>query len=203
MNFVNSVNYCVVAAMKVSSSLCHQQNKKKKRKGMCKLTVRFTLIFILSGMLTACGRAPDSPSVEHSAEDIAAPASLLAPAAGRGNNPDILLIMVDDLNTMIAPMGDPQAITPNISELASRGMLFTNAHSIAPQCNAIRTAALFGLLPSSTGVYNNGQDWRSMELFEDKPSLPRYFKDSGYLSFGAGKIFHAHTFFSWWASRIQ
>lgn len=33
-----------------------------------------------------------------------------------------------------------------------------------------------------------------MALFEDKPSLPRFFKDSGYLNFGAGKIFHAHTF---------
>lgn len=111
-----------------------------------------------------------------------------------GPRPDVLLIMVDDLNAMIEPLGDVQAKTPHISDLASRGMLFTNAHSIAPQCNAIRTAALFGVLPSSSGVYNNGQDWRAMELFADKPSLPRHFKDNGYLNFGSGKIFHAHTF---------
>jgi arylsulfatase A-like enzyme len=111
-----------------------------------------------------------------------------------GTKPDVLLIMVDDLNAMIEPLGDKQAITPNITELASRGMTFTNAHSIAPQCNAIRTAALFGLLPSTSGVYNNGQDWRAMELFADKPSLPRHFRENGYLNFGAGKIFHAHTF---------
>jgi arylsulfatase A-like enzyme len=55
---------------------------------------------------------------------------------------------------------------------------------------------LFGALPSSSGVYNNGQDWRIMDFFEDKPSLPRYFRDSGYLGFGSGKIFHAHTFFA-------
>ena len=77
----------------------------------------------------------------------------------------MLLIMVDDLNTMIEPMGDRQAITPNLTKLASRGMLFTNAQSIAPQCNAIRTAALFGVLPSTSGVYGNAQDWRAMELF--------------------------------------
>lgn len=118
----------------------------------------------------------------------------LVPAAG-ADRPDVLLIMVDDLNTMIEPLGDPQAITPNLTRLANRGMLFTNAHSVAPQCNAIRTAALFGLLPSTTGVYGNAQDWRAMELFADKPSLPRHFRDAGYLTFGAGKIFHAHTFF--------
>lgn len=113
------------------------------------------------------------------------------PAAKR---PDVLLIMVDDLNTMIEPLGDTQAITPNITSLARRGMLFTNAQSIAPQCNAARTALLFGVLPSTSGVYSNSADWRAMELFADKPSLPRFFRDSGYLNFGSGKIFHAHTF---------
>ncbi len=116
-----------------------------------------------------------------------------AHAAG-ASRPDVLLIMVDDLNAMIEPLGDRQAITPNLTRLANQGMVFTNAQSIAPQCNAIRTAALFGVLPSTSGVYNNGQDWRAMPMFADKPSLPRHFRDSGYLTFGAGKIFHAHTF---------
>jgi arylsulfatase A-like enzyme len=122
--------------------------------------------------------------------------AVLAPPAGAADpkKPDVLLIMVDDLNAMIEPLGDRQAITPNLKKLASRGMTFTNAQSVAPQCNAIRTAALFGILPSTSGVYNNGQDWRAMPLFADKPSLPRYFRDAGYLNFGAGKIFHAHTF---------
>lgn len=115
-------------------------------------------------------------------------------AAGAPTRPDVLLIMVDDLNAMIEPLGDRQAITPNLASLAKRGMVFTNAQTISPQCNAIRTAALFGLLPSTTGVYSNAQDWRAMPLFADKPSLPRHFRDGGYLTFGAGKIFHAHTF---------
>lgn len=127
---------------------------------------------------------------------LALSAGLQRAVAAEGRKPDVLLIMVDDLNTMIAPMGDRQAITPNLTKLASRGMLFTNAHSIAPQCNAIRTAALFGVLPSTSGVYGNAQDWRAMELFTGKPSLPRHFRDAGYLSFGAGKVFHAHTFFA-------
>ncbi len=146
--------------------------------------------FLLSG----CGPAQETQDIQVTITTPSPETSLLAPLPGRGENPDVLLIMVDDLNDMIEPLGDPQAITPNISELAARGMTFTNAHTIAPQCNAIRTAALFGLRPSTTGVYNNDSDWRQMPLFEDIPSLPRYFKDAGFLSFGSGKIFHAHTF---------
>ncbi len=156
------------------------------------ISARLVILFPLL-LIAACGQADNSQTALEETAQVQT-SNLIQPAAGRGANPDVLLIMVDDLNDWVEPLGNEQAITPNINELASRGMIFTNAHAIAPICNAIRTAALFGLLPSTTGVYNNGQDWREMALFEDKPSLPRFFKDSGYLNFGAGKIFHAHTF---------
>ena len=58
-------------------------------------------------------------------------------------NPNILFIAVDDLNDWIRPLGGhPQAKTPNITRLADRGMLFTNAHCAAPACNPSRTALL-------------------------------------------------------------
>jgi len=156
---------------------------------------RSGVAIVLSSVLVACGQAPDTEDSAAVTDTSTVQSTLIRPAAGQGERPDVLLIMVDDLNTMIAPMGDSQAITPHMTDLASRGMLFTNAMTIAPQCNAIRTAALFGRRPSSSGVYNNGQDWRKMPEFENYASLPRYFRDSGYLNFGAGKIFHAHTFF--------
>lgn len=151
--------------------------------------LRILSLAIVATLIGSCNKPSDSGPT---AEPVVA--SLLSQPAGRGDKPDVLYIMVDDLNTMIEPLGDKQAKTPNMTRLAARGMIFTNAQTIAPQCNAVRTALLFGLRPSTTGVYNNGQDWRRIPVFEDKKSLPRYFKDSGYLSFGAGKIFHAHTF---------
>ncbi len=158
--------------------------------------LRCGLSVLFAGGLLSCGQSPEEVSPTSAPAASPVQSALIQPAAGQGDRPDVLLIMVDDLNTMIAPMGDSQAITPHMTDLASRGMLFTNAMTIAPQCNAIRTAALFGRRPSSTGVYNNGQDWRQMPEFENYVSLPRFFRDSGYLSFGAGKIFHAHTFFA-------
>ena len=48
--------------------------------------------------------------------------------------PDVVFIVVDDLNDWIGVMGGhPQSKTPNLDALAARGVLFTNAHCNAPQ----------------------------------------------------------------------
>jgi len=52
-----------------------------------------------------------------------------------------------------------------------------------------RAALLSGLRPSTTGVYENNVDWRRVVPAE-APTLPLYFKQSGYYCAGAGKIFH-------------
>ena len=111
--------------------------------------------------------------------------------------PDILFIAIDDLNDWIGVLGGhPQAETPRIDELAERGMVFTNAHTAAPLCNPSRTALLTGLRPSTSGVYDNRPDWRQLEVFKNRPTLPRFLRERGYETIGAGKIFHAHTYSS-------
>ena len=108
---------------------------------------------------------------------------------------DVLFIAVDDLNDWVGVLGGhPQARTPNIDALAARGMTFLNAHSPSALCNPSRTALLTGLRPSTSGVYGNNEDWRTMDRFSGVATLPRHFRDRGYRTFGAGKIFHAHTF---------
>ncbi len=121
-----------------------------------------------------------------------APAGAQAPD---GEPYDILFISVDDLNDWVGYVGGhPQSRTPNIDRLAARGLAFMNAQSPSAICNASRTALLTGLRPSSSGVYGNSPDWRSQAIFADKATLPRFFRDAGYATLGAGKIFHAHTF---------
>ena len=68
--------------------------------------------------------------------------------------PNILLIMVDDLNDWIGAVNkNPNPLTPNIDRLAGRGTLFNNAHAAAPLCGPTRAALLSGLRPSTTGIY--------------------------------------------------
>ena len=47
--------------------------------------------------------------------------------------PNVVFIIVDDLNDWIGVMGGhPQSKTPNLDSLAEDGVLFTNAHCNAP-----------------------------------------------------------------------
>ena len=76
-------------------------------------------------------------------------------------SPNVLFIAVDDLNDWVNCMGGRKGVhTPNLDRLAARGTLFTNAHCSAPACNPSRVAVMTGVAPASSGVYNNGQDWR-------------------------------------------
>jgi len=102
--------------------------------------------------------------------------------------PNVLFIAVDDWNDWVACLGDKQAKTPNLDRLARRGMLFTNAHCAAPVCNPSRVAVLTGLLPDTTGVYENHQVMR--KLAPDVVTLPQHFRVNGYHAAGGGKVFH-------------
>ena len=117
--------------------------------------------------------------------------SVAAPAIlrGAGRRPNVLMIAVDDWNDWVGALGGhPQVRTPNLDRLASRGMLFTEAHTAAPLCNPSRSAVLTGVRPSTSGVYDNDQPWRL--AMPDVVTLPRHFRENGYRVEGGGKVFH-------------
>lgn len=108
--------------------------------------------------------------------------------------PNILMIAVDDLNHWVRHMGrNEQAITPNIDRLAARGVSFSRAYCASSVCNPSRTALLTGLRPSTSGVYGNATDWRT--VIGDGYALPGALRRGGYYTFGVGKLFHTagHT----------
>lgn len=126
---------------------------------------------------------------------LAAPAALLPVSADAAekHSPDVLFIAVDDLNDWIAPLkGHPQAITPNIDRLFSEGIYFTNAHSSCPVSTASRNSLLSGLHPASTGWYGSTDTYRKNydEVMAGNMMLPEYFRNNGYDTYVAGKIFH-------------
>jgi arylsulfatase A-like enzyme len=109
--------------------------------------------------------------------------------------PNILFIAVDDLNDWVGCLdGDSQTHTPNIDRLASRGMLFTNAHCQGTMCNPSRISLLWGLRPSTTGFYDNHYHVaKHPEFVKSHVSLPAHFAASGYKTLTAGKVFHGGT----------
>jgi arylsulfatase A-like enzyme len=103
--------------------------------------------------------------------------------------PNVLFLAADDLNHWVRHLGrNKQSITPNIDRLAAQGVTFTNAYCAAPLCNPSRAALMSGLRPSSTGVYDNDQDWRPH--VPQELALTSHFRKHGYFVAGAGKIYH-------------
>ncbi|HEY7329213.1 MAG TPA: sulfatase [Gemmataceae bacterium] len=105
---------------------------------------------------------------------------------------NVLFIAVDDLNHWVGHLGrNKQTKTPNIDRLARMGMTFTKAYCAAPVCNPSRAALMSGLRPGSTGVYDNGQDWKP--VIPKEQTLTTQFLNAGYNVYGAGKIYHANA----------
>ena len=58
------------------------------------------------------------------------------PKSGDNSHPNVLFIAIDDMNDWTGFLGGhPQAITPNLDNLANMGVNFTNAHCPAPGCS--------------------------------------------------------------------
>jgi arylsulfatase A-like enzyme len=105
--------------------------------------------------------------------------------------PSVLLIAIDDLNDWVGCLnGHPDARSPNIDRLAARGVLFTNAHCQAPICNPSRTSIMYGLRPSTSGIYDNVTEPWNIPALAKRVTLPRYLAANGYRTLTTGKIYH-------------
>ncbi|XP_042855305.1 iduronate 2-sulfatase-like [Penaeus japonicus] len=103
-------------------------------------------------------------------------------------HPNVLLIVVDDLRPSLGCYGDPVALTPNIDALARKGILFTKAFAQQALCGPSRTSFLTSRRPDTTKLYDVHSYWRNHA--GNFTTLPQYFKEHGYHTVSAGKVFH-------------
>ncbi|MGB0258703.1 MAG: sulfatase, partial [Coraliomargarita sp.] len=109
--------------------------------------------------------------------------------------PNVLFVVVDDLNVDLACYGHEIVQTPNLDRLRERSMVFERAYSQYPLCNPSRNSFLTGLYPGTSGNLDNGQNIR--EVLPEVVTLPEMFKQNGYRSITTGKVFHQKDPRSW------
>ena len=118
---------------------------------------------------------------------------LASAAFAKAEKPNVLVIAIDDLNDWIGCMGGhPQAKTPNIDRLASRGVLFTNTQCQAPVCNPSRASLMTSLYPSTSGIYFLRPDLSQSPVAAKSTLMPQRFVNEGYYVTAAGKLFHGN-----------
>src|SRR6188768_1618191 len=66
--------------------------------------------------------------------------------------PNVLWITSEDNGPQLGCYGDKYATTPHLDKLASRGLRYNKAWSVAPVCAPARTAIITGIYPSSSGA---------------------------------------------------
>lgn len=91
--------------------------------------------------------------------------------------PNILLITVDTTRAdHVGAYGDAMARTPTFDRLASEGVLFERAVSVAPITLPAHVSLLTGRYPFAHGVRNNG----NFRVADDVPTLATALHDHGY-----------------------
>ncbi|GHA21289.1 choline-sulfatase [Devosia pacifica] len=98
--------------------------------------------------------------------------------------PNILVLMVDQLNGTLFPDGPADWLhAPNLKRLAERSVRFANTYTASPLCAPGRASYMSGQLPRRTRVYDNAAEFAS-----DIPTYAHHLRRAGYLTTLSGKM---------------
>ena len=105
-------------------------------------------------------------------------------------NPNLILVLVDDLGKEWIETCGADIQTPNINSLANQGMYFKRAYSM-PQSTPSRVALLTGQYPYRNGWINHFDvpRWGHGASFDKdcNPTFPKHLREIGYKNCIAGK----------------
>lgn len=101
--------------------------------------------------------------------------------ANENTRPNILLILADDQRADALGCSDnPYIQTPNLDQLASEGIRFINAYIMGGHHGAI-------CAPSRAMLMSGKSLFRVYDILEGVETMPKFFRENGYETFGTGK----------------
>jgi iduronate 2-sulfatase len=116
------------------------------------------------------------------------PTEFLIAQKNKSKKINVLFIIVDDLRPELNCYGSTRIFSPNIDQLAARGVRFSKAYCQQAVCSPSRTSMFTGRRPDETKVYDLETHFR--KNLPDVVTLPQWFKKNGYHTLGMGKVYH-------------
>lgn len=123
----------------------------------------------------------------------------------KGQRPNILLIVADDIGwSDLKPYGG-DIIAPNLDKLANQSLLFTNFH-VYPSCSPTRSVFLTGVDPHRNGLgtmdvlltpNQKGKPGYETYLNDRVTTVAQILRDSGYHTYMSGKWHLGHNQQNW------
>ncbi len=102
--------------------------------------------------------------------------------------PNIIFVLADDLGwSELGCYGNGFNETPNLDQLASDGVRFTQAYAAAPVCSPYRAALLTGQHPARIGIMDYLRPNSANALSISHTSLPEVLSSNGYATGMIGK----------------
>ncbi|UCD58130.1 MAG: sulfatase, partial [Candidatus Hydrogenedentota bacterium] len=121
------------------------------------------------------------------------------PPATRGDTPNIILLVADDLGWKdLGCLGNKDIGTPNIDRLADGGIRFTNAFVAASSCSPSRASILTGQHPHTNGVTGLTHIRKRLMLSPFRTTLAEILSEHGYNTAIEGKWHVAPYFPTGW-----
>lgn len=136
--------------------------------------------------LAFCGLISASFPAAASAE-VPTPAAPISSATKTANKPNVVVIILDDMNTRLGAYG-ANVRTPNIDRFARQGVRFAQAYTQWPVCGPSRASMMTGMRPDTIGraaIYERFRCTRP-----DTVTLPQLFQQAGYQAVRVGKVYH-------------
>lgn len=120
--------------------------------------------------------------------------SMMPATATAARQPNILLIVSDDLTACLGCYGNDVCRTPHLDRLAGEGVRFDRAYCQYPVCGPSRASFMSGLYPNRTKVLRNSKTIGSYRAINpelaDHPSIGGLLRRNGYFSARVSKIYH-------------
>ncbi|MEJ6559556.1 MAG: sulfatase-like hydrolase/transferase [Akkermansiaceae bacterium] len=93
------------------------------------------------------------------------------------DRPNILWLSAEDINDHFGCYGDPHAVTPNLDQLATEGVRYTNAYTAAGVCAPCRSTIITGMYQTTIGTMHMRS---SATMPESIKAFPNYLREAGY-----------------------